>query len=85
MMTQRYLDRREQAAYLTQRGLKITKSQLDKLAHLGGGPVYQIWGNRAVATPENLDAWAEAQLSLPRRSTSDHSVETAATVPTGAR
>ena len=48
----RYLNRREQAEYCRERGLKITKAQITKLAHLGGGPQYQIWGNQAVSTPE---------------------------------
>ena len=50
----RYLNRREQAEYCRERGLKITKSQLTKLAHTGGGPEYQLWGNQAVSTPEKL-------------------------------
>jgi hypothetical protein len=70
-MSQVYLDRREQVEYLRRRGLKITKSTLDKLAHTGRGPLYQIFGNRAVSTPENLDAWIDAKLTTPRRSTSE--------------
>jgi hypothetical protein len=81
----RYLNRREQVEYLKGLGLKISKPQLDKLACKGGGPEYQIWGNQAVSTPEQLDAWVDAKLTAPRRSTSDHRVETSATVPTGAR
>jgi hypothetical protein len=70
-MTKPFLDRSEQADYLTQRGLKITRGQLTKLACIGGGPEYQIWGNRAVSTPEQLDAWVEKKLGAPRRSTSE--------------
>jgi hypothetical protein len=67
----RYLTRAEQAEYCRQRGLPITKSQITKLAHEGGGPEYQIWGNKAVSTPEQVDAWIAAKLTAPRRSTSE--------------
>ena len=68
---QRYLNRREQVAYCRERGLKITKSFLEKLACKGGGPEYQIWGNQAVSTPEQMDAWIESRLTEPHKSTSE--------------
>ena len=68
---QRYLDRNEQVEYLRERGLKVTKTTLQKLATTGGGPEYQIFGNKAVSTPEALDAWVARKLSAPRRSTSE--------------
>jgi hypothetical protein len=70
-MTKLYLDRQEAAAYLTARGQKTSKLFLQKLATVGGGPLYQLYGNRALYTPENLDAWADGRLSSPRRSTSE--------------
>lgn len=77
-MTERFLDRRAQAEYLTQkRGLKTTKAMLDKLASQGGGPEYWIWGNRAVSTEKKLDEWADERLGTPRCSTSE-AVEAAA-------
>ncbi len=66
-----YLTREEASAYLTALGLKITKTTLQKMATLGGGPAYSIFGSRAVYTPANLDAWAEAKLTAPRTSTSE--------------
>jgi hypothetical protein len=66
-----FLSRVEAAEYLKAKGLKTTSNTLQKLATVGGGPVYQIFGSRAVYTPANLDAWAEAKLSAPRRSTSE--------------
>jgi hypothetical protein len=66
-----HLDRREAAKYLTNRGLKCSHNTLQKLATTGGGPAYAIFGNRALYTPQNLDAWAEARLSAPRKSTSE--------------
>ena len=67
---QQFLTREEAAAYLTARGLKITKTTLQKLATVGGGPDYSIFGNRALSTIEQLDRWAESKLK-PRRSTSE--------------
>lgn len=71
-MRNRYYDRREAAEYLTeQRGLKISKNTLQKLACIGGGPVYRVFGIRSVYTVADLDTWADAKLSAPRRSTSE--------------
>jgi hypothetical protein len=68
----RYLSRREAALYLTEeRGLKTSWRTLQKMATVGGGPIYRIFGNRAVYTPPDLDFWADARLSPPRRSTSE--------------
>ena len=61
----RYLNRREQAEYCNERGLKITAAMLGKLAHLGGGPEYQIWGNQAVSTEEWLDEFIARRLRAP--------------------
>ena len=71
-MQTRYLDRREAAAYLTQsRGLATSWRTLQKMATLRGGPVYRIFGNRAVYTKTDLDVWADARLSPPRSNTSE--------------
>lgn len=70
-MRPKYKNRREAAAHLKERGLQIAPTTLQKYATVGGGPVYQIFGNRALYTEENLDAWAEEKLSAPRRSTSE--------------
>jgi hypothetical protein len=67
----KFLTRSEQAAYLSERGLRISKNTLQKLATLGGGPAYHIWGNKALSTPAELDAWAESKLRPPKRSTSE--------------
>jgi hypothetical protein len=68
METSRYRDRAEAADYLTEdKGLKTSKNTLQKWATTGGGPLYRRFGNRAVYTVEDLDAWAERKLSAPRR------------------
>lgn len=69
-MQDKYLDRAEAADYLTSRGLRISKTTLQKFATIGGGPCYQRFGHRAVYIAANLDAWAERKLSAPLRSTS---------------
>lgn len=66
-----YLTRAEAADFLTRRGLRISKNTLQKMATVGGGPVYQIFGNRALYRPEALVQWAEAKLTPPRSSTSE--------------
>jgi hypothetical protein len=66
-----YLSRKAAADYIKARGLFCTPGSLTKFAHKGDGPIYQIFGSRAVYTPKNLDAWIDQKLSPPRRSTSD--------------
>jgi hypothetical protein len=67
----KYRTRSEAAAYLTGIGLPITKLTLQKYATTGGGPEYQVFGNKAVYTDEALDAWVAQKLRAPRRSTSE--------------
>jgi len=71
-MEARYLDRREAAKYLTEtRGLTTSWRTLQKMATVGGGPIYRIFGIRAVYRQDDLDAWADTKLSSPRSSTSE--------------
>jgi hypothetical protein len=69
-MHQHYLDRREAAEYLTNRGLKTSWRTLQKMATVGGGPVYRVFGIRAVYTSDDLDNWANQKITAPRYSTS---------------
>lgn len=69
-MTDKFLDRNEAAQYLTDRGLRYSKNTLQKLACVGGGPVYRCFGLRAVYLQADLDAWVDAKLSAPRHSSS---------------
>lgn len=71
-MQDRYLERPEAANYLTEkRGLRISKNTLQKMATVGGGPIYRRFGIRAVYTVSDLNVWADAKLSTPRSSTSE--------------
>ena len=66
------MTRDEAPSYILQKhGLKISKNTLQKYATTGGGPVYRRFGNRAVYTAADLDAWIEQKLSAPKRSTSE--------------
>lgn len=65
-----YKDRREAAAYINSKGLTYSPNTLQKLASVGGGPKYRRFGNRAVYTTDDLDAWIEEKLSPVRASTS---------------
>lgn len=66
-----YVLRREAADYLTKQGYPIRASYLQKLATIGGGPVYRKFGNRALYTPSDLLAWAESRLTTPIQNTSE--------------
>ncbi len=69
-MDKRFLDRKQAAAYLCGRGLAVSKNTLDKMATVGGGPMYQKFGIRCVYTTENLDAWVDQKLTPLMKSTS---------------
>lgn len=70
MKVQQFLSRALAADYINSRGLPLSKNTLQKYATVGGGPEYQLFGNRVVYTPAALDAWVEQKLSKPRQSTS---------------
>lgn len=65
-----YLTRAEAAEYITCMGAQTSKNTLQKFATVGGGPVYRRFGNKALYTRPDLDAWIAEKLSPPRRSTS---------------
>ncbi|MFD1987984.1 DNA-binding protein [Mesorhizobium newzealandense] len=71
MQPDAYRDRREAAAYLTAKGLRTSWRTLQKLACIGGGPQYRIYGRLAVYTDQDLDIYADGKLSAPRFSTSE--------------
>lgn len=72
-MDQKYLSRAEAAQYVVNRGLPCTKLTLQKLATIGGGPVYRRFGRRAVYQPGDLDVWIKSKLTAPMASTSEAS------------
>ena len=69
--TPRYLRRSAAAQYVREGwGLPCSARWLAKLAVVGGGPVYRKAGRFPVYASDDLDAWAEARIGEPRRSTS---------------
>ena len=57
-----YLTRKEAAAYLQKKCLKISDATLATLASRGGGPLYTKFGQRCLYTPQWLDQWVESRL-----------------------
>ena len=66
-----HFDRKNAAAFLTERGFKTAPATLAKLACLGGGPLFRSFGRKPLYLAADLLAWAEARTSGPRRSTSE--------------
>ena len=73
MHPKEYLSRREASDYLRSRGLPVAVATLNKLACVGGGPIFQSFGRLPRYRPADLDAWAASRLSKPKRNTSDRS------------
>jgi hypothetical protein len=67
---EKYLSRKEAASWLTDHGLRISWQTLQKMACVGGGPSYQLFGGRAVYLEKNLVDYALLKLTPPRHSTS---------------
>ena len=76
MSSTTYLRRRAAAEYLReQRGIPCSEKTLAKLACIGGGPIYRRFGRIPLYLIADLDAYAEAKLSKPIRSTSEYGGE----------
>jgi hypothetical protein len=68
----RVLTRREASEYLREKHhLRLSPKTLAKLASVGGGPDYAIYGCYAGYTEANLDLYAASRISAPRSSTSE--------------
>lgn len=66
------LTRQQASEHLLQNwGISRTPKSLAKLATTGGGPIFQKDGRLSLYLPENLDLWAEKQLSPPVKSTDE--------------
>ncbi|MEJ0092205.1 MAG: hypothetical protein WDN46_01865 [Methylocella sp.] len=67
----RYLRRANAASYVQERwGLPCSNAWLGKLAVVGGGPIFRKAGRTPIYDPIDLDAWAEARIGAPQKSTS---------------
>jgi hypothetical protein len=70
----KFLRRMDAAAYVRGRwGLPCSPRWLAKLAVTGGGPIYRKAGRTPIYSPAESDAWAEARIGAPQKSTSDRS------------
>ena len=58
-LTKRYLTREEAAQYLTDLGVGIAATTLQKMASEGGGPAYRVIGRKALYKPAELEAWVD--------------------------
>jgi hypothetical protein len=68
----RMLRRREAAKYLRETwGVPCAEKTLAKLAVVGGGPPYRVYGRIPLYEPDQLDGWVRSKLSIPIASTSD--------------
>jgi hypothetical protein len=67
-----YLRRWKAAQYLRDKGVPCTAKYLAKLACVGGGPRYYLFGRIPLYTPEWLDEYIAAKLGDPVRSTSEY-------------
>jgi hypothetical protein len=68
-----FLRRQAAAEYLRTRwGVPCSPKTLAKLACIGGGPAYRLYGRIPLYTHADLDAYAEGKLSKPVRSTSEY-------------
>ena len=66
-----FLRRAQAADYLMGRFGAYTSETLAKLASVGGGPKFRKIGRFPVYTRDDLDAWADARMSLPVCSTAE--------------
>jgi hypothetical protein len=51
-------------------GLPCSTRWLAKLAVVGGGPIYRKAGRTPIYAPADLDAWAQARIGAPQKSSS---------------
>ncbi|ODC01226.1 hypothetical protein A3197_01705 [Candidatus Thiodiazotropha endoloripes] len=64
-MNESFLTRSKAAEYLNNQGIPYSPKTLQKLASLGGGPRYVLFGNKALYTKEDLDGWVADKLVEP--------------------
>jgi hypothetical protein len=75
--TQSFLDEREAARFLSERGYKMAPATLATKRSRGGGPRFRRFGPRIIYEPSELLEWAGSLLSEPAASTSEHEARAA--------
>jgi hypothetical protein len=72
MADHRNYRRREAAAYVREKhNVPCTEATLATLACRGGGPCFCLFGRIPIYSEKDLDAWVEARMGAPVRSTSE--------------
>ncbi len=61
------LRRRDAARFLHNLGYPVASSTLAKLACIGGGPDYELYGRLPLYTKSGLMAWVKSRTRPPRR------------------
>lgn len=74
MTDQKYLRRKDAAAYLQKQYGAYSVQTLAKLACIGGGPRFQKMGAFPLYLIDDLDAWAASRMSQPVNSTAELAV-----------
>ena len=74
---ERRFTRREASAFLKERGYPVAENTLMKYATVGGGPVFEKFGRRALYTEAELLAWATGKTTR-GANTSEHGHQMAA-------
>ncbi|MEW8459905.1 MAG: hypothetical protein AB2653_06345 [Candidatus Thiodiazotropha endolucinida] len=64
-MNKSFLTRSKAAEYLNSQGIPYSPKTLQKLASLGGGPRYVLFGNKALYTKKDIDVWIVQKLVEP--------------------
>ena len=68
-MENHYLNTREAAAHIREKGLPCSPNTLTKLRCVGGGAKFYTFGRRVVYTPAGLDEWIAERLSEAKSNT----------------
>lgn len=62
-MNGKYLTRAEATAYLLDKGVPVKKTTLQSHAVKGEGPLYKLFGNKALYLSPDLDDWVSEKLA----------------------
>lgn len=68
-MEVQYLNTREAAAHIRDKGLPCSPNTLAKIRCVGGGPKFYSFGRRIVYSPAELDEWITERLGAAKSNT----------------
>lgn len=70
LVTKPFINRNEGEALSAELGTPVKSGYLQKLACVGGGPPYRIFGRTALMVPAEFIDWLLSRVSSPRTNTS---------------